>query len=103
MFFVVCAHMRHPAEGIEWIKGKPLAAQSANADIDTQRERRGVVAILSQTGSSALVGDYYDKNRGDQRCVRQERQIGETTKRLVSPLHWRCPDATFCWGAPRCC
>jgi hypothetical protein len=35
-------------------KRKALTTQSDNADIDTLHDRREVVGILSQTGSSAL-------------------------------------------------
>jgi hypothetical protein len=58
--------VRHPAEGVQWINEKDLTSRSVldNAYIDTRRDLRGVDAILSQTGPSAPVGDYYDKNKG---------------------------------------
>ena len=77
--------------------------RSAVGDADAQRGQRRVVGILPQTDSSARSADYPDKNMGNQRCVRQERQIVGTTKRLMMALHWMSPDGTSCWEVPRCC
>jgi hypothetical protein len=55
MFFVVCAHVHHPAEGVQWINESLLYAGRSidNADVDKQRDPRRVVGILPQTDSSA--------------------------------------------------
>jgi hypothetical protein len=86
-------------------KRQALTSRSVigNADIDTQRDLRGVAAFYRKPVQARRLGITPIRHRGNQRCVGLERQIGETAKRLMNPLHRKSPDATFCWEAPRCC